>query len=66
MCILQASNNDYGAGFTQEQRTNNIQSSINTLYNAGISVVLTNAIVPQTVASSYYDLSITHISAAAG
>lgn len=42
--FLSVQNNDYGAGVSLEQRTTNIQNSINACVNAGCSVVLIGAI----------------------
>jgi len=55
-CFLQASNNDYGA-VDYTTRNSNINSSISTLKTAGITVLLTNSIVPNSNHGSYPEIA---------
>jgi lysophospholipase L1-like esterase len=52
--FLQASANDYGAGFTLSQRTVNIQNSITKIVNAGAKVALINAVYPNADAGGIF------------
>lgn len=51
--FLSACNNDYGDSISLSQRTNNIQSSVDALTNAGVAVALYNAIYPNDSAASF-------------
>jgi len=52
--FLQASANDFGAGFTLSQRTVNIQNTIDKSVNAGAKVALLNAVYPNADAGGIF------------
>lgn len=52
--FLQASANDFGAGFTLSQRTVNIQNSIDKITGAGAKVALLNAVYPNADAGAIF------------
>lgn len=52
--FLHCSTNDYGAGFSMEQRTANIQTSIDACVSAGCQVVLLGSIYPNNQPSAAY------------
>jgi lysophospholipase L1-like esterase len=56
LVFLSVQNNDYGAGITLQQRTDNIQSSLNACVNAGCEVVLIGALYSNKAGpgASYY------------